>query len=141
MDKERKRLAEIDALAARMQSSSSVDELSKDDQAMMMGVMANILTPSNSRDTQFAGFAKLLFDELNNNALITLADHPDFDRVIELQDKIDTLTKQIIAHRAYDFALHIAGQVSPYYADIANEFYECINNMADITTWPDERSE
>jgi hypothetical protein len=61
----------------------------------------------SSRDTQFAGFAKLLFDDLNNNACITLADHPDFDHLCELQDKINALTKLIIARRAYDLVAHV----------------------------------
>jgi len=60
----------------------------------------------SNRDTQFSGFAELLFNDLNNNACITLADHPDFDRLRELQDKINALTKLIIARRAYDLVAH-----------------------------------
>lgn len=61
----------------------------------------------SNRDTQFASFANLLFNQLNNNACITLADHPDFDRSCEIQEKINTLAKQIIARYAYDLVAHV----------------------------------
>jgi hypothetical protein len=90
----------------------------------------------NSRDTQFQGFAKLLWDELvsaNGGGYIDV--NTDFD------DGIDpTNYRGIITRRAYDLAFHAALRIDEKDCDVLG-FEKAVRNIPDITEWPQESTE
>jgi hypothetical protein len=62
------------------------------------------LKPEKPRDTQFAGFAKALWDEL--------PDVPDDHFQVNAYDDWSTACEKILTQRAYDFAYHVRSEVS-----------------------------
>lgn len=80
---------------------------------------------SNPRDTQFAGFAALLANDIQNASDVFI-------------DTIDDLWlekwERVIARRAYDFAKHVLGEVS---YDGAPYLDSHVQNISDLTQWPE----
>lgn len=88
------------------------------------------MSNNNARDTQFAGFAKLLQDELaamNGRAWNSL------DEYIEAK-------KLLIAQRSYDFMRHLIG-IMPYLVNNANipTLDAAMQYIPDMTEWPKEK--
>jgi hypothetical protein len=98
----------------------------------------------NERDTKFAGFAKLLWDELKE------FDPYDFD----LRSKgswqvlhsgggegfdptiLEEHIQRIIAQRAYDLAYHILYETSPGMERVFGIPYK-LEHLPDLKKWPD----
>jgi hypothetical protein len=95
------------------------------------------------RDTKFLGFAQAQFNKLSELGLITLADPRNFqdnpDRMIELQAEMNQLTKQILAHAAYDLVKHALLEVDldgDYYGRFFYDTPAIVNSIPDLTEWP-----
>ena len=73
---------------------------------------------SNARDTQFQGFAELLFEE-----------------IVSTEDLEDV--QKIIARRAYDFACYVSGEFVPKCEDSVKG---CVERIPDMTELPKESS-
>ena len=84
----------------------------------------------SGRDTQFAGFAKLLWDDLiNANGLGYIDVSTDFD------DGIGPTNYQlIIAQRAHDLSMHILKQTMGF-SSIS------LSSDTDMTEWPEQEVE
>ena len=86
------------------------------------------------RDTHFAGFAKLLWDELMqaNGLGYIFVDEDKHD------DGIDpTNYRLLIAQRAYDLVFHTIMNIDPYHLD-ALSTEEIPARIPDMTEWPVE---
>lgn len=81
----------------------------------------------NARDTQFQGFAKALFEELEEQDLYNLYDD---------QGAIAEKCKQLLTHRAYDFAKHIYDNTTESGFPSA---FEAIEGIPDMTELPKEQ--
>lgn len=109
---------------------------------------------TNPRDTQFQGFADLVFDKLSELGLIALADVHNFkenpDLAVTLQQEMNACTKQILANAAYDLvrhAIYCDGITRPYWPGEAHygqasDIYErettaAANNIPDMRQWPE----
>jgi hypothetical protein len=80
----------------------------------------------SERDTQFASFAHLLWEEL--------PDVPENHYEVRAYDKWSDECEQIIARRAYDLACHVATHtVLTAYGDMIK--------IPDMTTLPEVKSE
>ena len=94
----------------------------------------------NARDAQFAGFAKLLFDELYDqfNNLRCQED----DGTYEERDKEAEQTRKNIqgniASRAYNLAFHAALHINERDCDVLG-FEEAVRRIPDMTEWPEEQ--
>ena len=81
----------------------------------------------NARDTQFAGFAELLADELRGWEL----SRPG--------------VKQIIARRAYDLVCHSVSQITGQMGDEMEagtmKPQDCAEYVPDLTEWPEASDE
>lgn len=86
---------------------------------------------SNSRDTQFSEFAKLLYDELKSAGYT--AENHDPDQSIYREYAIE-----LIARRAYDLATHVLIEVNS--ADLASSTYDethfLVDTIPDLIEWP-----
>ncbi len=88
---------------------------------------------TEERDTHFAGFAKLLWDELvraNSHGYIDV--NIDDDPI----DPTDYLT--LIARRAYDLAIYLyefVPQLKAMYPDVLT-VQDVIKYIPDLTSWP-----
>ncbi len=84
---------------------------------------------TTERDTHFAGFAKLLVDELDSRSLIPV--HP------RAKDAMKEAVAALIAQRAFDLAEHVYNHTTEAmtafssFAVIAEE-----NDIPDLTTLP-----
>lgn len=76
----------------------------------------------SERDTQFAGFAKLLFDEL--------PDVPDGSDV----DEWSTACEQVIARRAYDLVGHVLGTEKVQWRALEEIRMSDISDMTELPT-------
>lgn len=76
----------------------------------------------NERSTKFAGFAKLLQDDLA---------HSGYD---EIGYRSGETTKRIIAERAYDLVRHAISSIGPYHLDVLTT-EETIEDIPDLTAW------
>lgn len=86
----------------------------------------------NARDTQFAGFSRLLWDEVRN--LQRRQFNSLNDGLVHLSTEWDEETARLIAQRAYDFACHIATHtVLTAHGDMSK--------IPDMTTLPEVKSE
>lgn len=87
---------------------------------------------TNPRETQFVGFAKLLYEDFLRQAEdeastqdIYMPDYPDKWRVI---------VEQIIAERAYDLVVHVLGCGIPQWMPLEEV---SISQIPDLTQWPE----
>jgi hypothetical protein len=91
------------------------------------------VSEQNARDTQFAGFAKLLFEELKQYSYDD-AMSPHDDQSWEDQIKRhDDGAIQIMTQRAYDLVYH--AHQTPQSAASTEEV---VRMVPDITAWPKE---
>lgn len=81
------------------------------------------------RDTQFAGFARLLYDELARNVLATsYTSWSDFEAFKQEQS-------QIIARRAYDLVNHVLSNEKLQWYPIEEI---SMRDIPDLKEWPKE---
>jgi replicative DNA helicase len=92
----------------------------------------------SARDTKFAGFAGMVFDELDLlfRDLASERAHEDYVTADETVRNI----RQMIAQRAYDFAVHIIENTGPRDLDVLSSG-EHISRMPDMTSWLEEANE
>jgi hypothetical protein len=93
--------------------------------------------PYLARDTQFIGFAKLLFEELKPDLALLLAEiQINKGGGIEAAEEI---IKQHLAQRAYDFMKYMMG-IMPYLVNNANipTLDAVMQYIPDMTEWPKE---
>src|SRR2546429_8863276 len=87
-----------------------------------------------ARDTQFSGFAKLLFDELSERGLVAIVNKifkGPADLLMQAQEEVNQLTQKIIAQRAYDLVAHVLFDHEAL-EDIS------VEEITDLTEWPKE---
>jgi len=85
------------------------------------------------RDTQFAGFAKLLWEEL-----LELRGRGYIDVANDMMDEEwNAEYRQIIARRAYDLVGHALENIDPNDLDRLSPD-ERVLKMPDLTEWPEE---
>ncbi len=92
----------------------------------------------NNRDTQFAGFAKLLLTEIDTvigNGAMFMADHEMSEK--EFAQHLGLL----IAQRAYDLVEHTIEAMQPYIYDEKIAGQESVKDVPDLTEWPKEQKE
>lgn len=101
------------------------------DPALFCANMQHASEKPGARDTQFAGFAKMLWEEVARN----VSRHRDFllDAKALRQEE-----EQIIARRAYDLVEYALSTVSPLDLDRL-VIAEQVERTADLTAWPKER--
>ncbi len=87
---------------------------------------------TDPRDTQFAGFAKLLWDELPIE--------PEDDELSAAYDAWSDACEQIIARRAYDFAYHVVRKVIAMECTAEFVIRSELHEVPDLTTWPEEKT-
>lgn len=87
----------------------------------------------NSRDTQFAGFAKMLLNDIMRSNAVDIVDVQRFWRDEDIAE-----VEQIIARRAYDLAHHIIEHVEISAIDMLS-IDECVERIPDMDEWPEER--
>lgn len=88
-----------------------------------------------SEETQFAGFAALLYEELANAAPVYL------DGVIRRGQLSRAQCEQIIARRAYDLAYHTLSHTTQGMAadcESISQIAETVASIPDMTTWPED---
>src|SRR2546429_703841 len=95
---------------------------------------------NNPRDTQFSGFAKLLFDELSERGLVAIVNkifNGPPDLLMQAQEEVNQLTQKIIAQRAYDLVAHVLFD----HEDLKWQALEDISveEITDLTEWPKEQ--
>ena len=99
-----------------------------------------------SRDTQFAHFAALLIPEIDEQigAVTEWALEHDIDNEKKVGHELATRWLQVISRRAYDFACHIASQVSEWNGAEMEVHgrtpQEVVDEMADMHQWPEEKN-
>src|SRR5258706_2157947 len=89
---------------------------------------------ANERDEHFAGFAKLLWLEINECGKFNIdVEAPDADEIVT----------RLIAQRAYDLLFHLLDK-APYHSGSFDtgwgspeEIRETIEHLPDLTAWPD----
>ena len=98
----------------------------------------------NVRDTQFQGFAKALWDELEQ----AIRQDPGFIPEGKTgREKYIPVWQKIIARRAYDFACHLIKNGDPIDLDTSGEYgpvadeeaQRRVNNLPDLTELPKEQ--
>ena len=91
--------------------------------------------PTNERDIHFQEFAGLLRRDLSE-----IIDEPlvhssaNFE---EFEQKVTHL-KQIIAHRAYDFAFHVLTHMPADKRAEYGDVEDCLEHIPDLTEWPEQ---
>jgi hypothetical protein len=95
--------------------------------------MGDLVTRPTPRDTQFTGFAKLLFDELYNN------DDMFFDTA---DPHWHEEWQKVIARRAYDLSQHTVGYCLDYLHECGVELSGTMNSriqpsIPDMTRLPE----
>lgn len=91
---------------------------------------------SDPRDTQFSGFAALLWTDISQGLSFF-----DFGLSAEQQASIDTAMKKMIAERAYDLVDHTVCWIEPIdYQCHENPCEVILKTIPDLTIWP-ERDE
>jgi len=80
---------------------------------------------ANERDTHFTGFAKLLYDELENLRYRRPFTPDEYVREVQT----------IIARRAYDLVFHTLMEVDPAWLDMLDTS-EWTGRIPDMTEWP-----
>jgi hypothetical protein len=106
--------------------------------------MKGTIMTDNLRDTKFAGFAELQFNKLSELGLVALADARNFpdnpDRLIELQNDMNQLTKLILAQSAYDLVFHTLYETSQGMDRVFGIPYK-LEQVPDLTAWPPTSTE
>lgn len=94
---------------------------------------------TNPRETQFQGFAKLLFDELNTQSLLAFPTMYGPDHTPEQHKELKALIEHIIAQHAYDLVKHAVeeceSQESAFEARMTSE--ALLRNIPDMINWPE----
>jgi hypothetical protein len=95
----------------------------------------------SERDTQFAGFAKLLMQEMIAlRGYIDIGGYSDEDALSSASDYVEIITQY-----SYDLACHIVEHVSESMAALREvesmSVQECVNEIPDMTEWPEVKSE
>jgi len=88
----------------------------------------------NSRDTQFACFGKLLYEELAQNVLLS-----DKRRLSEIED-FKHEQELIVARRVYDLVEHTIANIVPndiQQSTNQKSIAEIVETIPDMTKWPD----
>lgn len=80
-----------------------------------------------SRDTQFAGFVQMLFNEMKPDLAMLIVDIGRKDTATIL--KTEAIIKQDLARRAYDLVKHAVSETTGS---------TDISHVPDMTTWPEE---
>lgn len=94
----------------------------------------------SARDTQFAGFARALLDEIESVS----ADYsPPPGRYITGSPKWEEVVRGIIARRAYDLVEHTLDACDQLESDAGLESHGftsdyLLSSIPDLTTWPEE---
>lgn len=84
----------------------------------------------NKRDTQFAGFAEKLYQEIQEMACSY--------RTAPSPEELKQRECEIIARRAFDLVLHTVWNVAPI--DLERLFmHEVAAKVPDMATWPEEQ--
>lgn len=92
------------------------------------------------RDTHFAGFAKLLWDELlKANETADMAGYIDANESTDPTDPTNYL--QIIAQRAYDLAYHFIESGYARRGTFRGEVHQSVKMLPDLTEWPKANEE
>jgi hypothetical protein len=95
----------------------------------------------NARDTQFAGFAKLLLKELLDDILDDYGFIGGRENYADLNHDL-SICEGIIARRAYDLACHAVGHVSEWNAAEMEVGFktaqDIVSDIPDMIEWPDE---
>lgn len=89
------------------------------------------------RDTQFAGFAKALWDEIAEE----MAEATAYGREYSIADGS---IEWIIARRAFDLAVHIAHHVNVCGEDLKSKFWtasEIVEGIPDLAELPKEQDD
>ncbi len=86
---------------------------------------------NTERDTHFAGFAKLVGEDIASNMGII------FDVAYKPEEEYIDAICQIIARRAYDLAFHTLMNTSPAWLDVLDPS-EWVGRIPDMTAWPEE---
>lgn len=99
---------------------------------------------NNERDTHFAGFAKLLWDEIEDKIIVV--DNSKARHYHPLASEVSSEITLLIARRAYDLVYHTFAHTSPsnvadiWYGAPADVFQadlqEAISKIPDLTEWP-----
>ena len=97
---------------------------------------------NSSRDTQFQGFAKLLFEQTMATSALDMVDAERFwgdTHIAEL--------KLLLAQRAYDLALHVLQEVGSLHVnrvyskeELLEYLKDKLTDVPDMTTWPERES-
>ena len=89
------------------------------------------LSEQTERDTHFAGFARLLWDEFENlGHRLPL----DFNFT---PDNWTREVQKIIARRAYDLMAHAIEYIKPEVYEGHSATWESAGDIPDMTTWPE----
>lgn len=86
------------------------------------------------RDTQFAGFAKLLWEEMQDRS----ADN-EFEDKRRVGPEYTAYMQLVIAQRAYDLVMHAIARIDPADLDRLSTA-ETVARIPDLTAWPPEES-
>ena len=92
----------------------------------------------NPRTTQFLGFAKLLFDDIEpmfNNRFIEL-DNGEKQEAEKTKQSI----LECFAECAYDLACHCFEQMNPIAPQACSTTEEMLEGIPDLTEWPKENT-
>ncbi len=84
---------------------------------------------ANERDTHFAGFARLVAQELYENGLLDLNHAAVYDA--------PGMVVEIIAQRAYDLAIHSFESVPDEKQSEYGDPPDCVKHVPDINQWSD----
>ena len=84
----------------------------------------------NDRDIHFARFASLVAREIGNDVRII------FDDAYKPEEEYLKIISEIIAHRAYDLALHIVNHLDFSRWEVPADMSELITDIPDLTEWP-----
>lgn len=112
----------------------------------ILNLAKDIPTNNNPRDTQFAGFARLLLEDLKPDLAMLFTElsmnYPS-RKEAGIQEA-ETIIKQHIAQRAYDLVTHVIETAD--YRGIDGWikgvniplFHKVVQSIPDMTAWPEE---
>jgi hypothetical protein len=94
--------------------------------------------PENERDTHFAEFAKLLWEEL-----VRANEQDDMSGFIDvnagdIDDEEQQRYRAIIARRAFDLAVHVLYTANPIDLDRANSVEDIVDHLPDMASFPEQ---
>ena len=90
----------------------------------------------NERDTHFAGFAKVLFDEL----LSVDAGRIDISSYNQMDDAMIDRYRLIITQRSYDLVKHAIEEDSDVPQWMLTNRKKHVADVPDVTAWPEQKA-